>query len=93
MTRDEQIQANDQLRQFMRGGRVEVCHGPYELDDRLIGRVLVRLGLYNTFDDKSLHDHGVFIFSGFSFEWRIETVDAERVLRVWVNRDVLAHAG
>ena len=89
MTREEVISANDQLRQFFRGGRLEVCHGPYELDDRTMGRMLVMLGLYNKFDADSLHDSGTFIFGGFSFSWQIETADGERVLRVWVERDVL----
>lgn len=43
MTRKQIIEANDQLRQFFRGGRVEVCHGPYDLDDRLIGGMLCAL--------------------------------------------------
>jgi hypothetical protein len=31
----------------------------------------------------------LFIFAGFAFEWRIEVEKNERVLRVWVERDVL----
>ena len=30
------------------------------------------LSRYNKFDDSSEHDSGVFIFGGYSFEWRIE---------------------
>ena len=89
MTREETIAANDRLRTLFKGGRIEVCHGPYELDDRTLGRMLCVLGLYNRFDKDSLHDCGTFIFSGFACEWYIEIVDGERVLRVWVADDVL----
>jgi hypothetical protein len=89
MTRIDIIQANDQLRTALKGGRIEVCHGPYDLDDRLIGRMLCVLARYDRFEQDSLHDAGVFIFSGFSFEFHIEEIDRERVLRVWVTQDVL----
>jgi hypothetical protein len=89
MTPQHIIQCNDALRTGFKGGRIEVCHGPYELDDHLIGRMLCALARYDRFAPDSLHDYGQFIFAGFSFEWYIETVDSERVLRVWVERDAL----
>jgi len=92
MTPAQITQLNDELRTAFKGGRIEVCHGPYELDDRLVGRLLCALARYNKFEPNSLHDSGQFIFGGFSFEWNIESVDGERVLRVWVERDAL-HAG
>ena len=36
------------------------------------GRALSVLARYNKFDPDSEHDCGVFIFAGYSFEWRIE---------------------
>jgi hypothetical protein len=93
MTREQTRIANDNLRQNFNGGRIEVCHGPYDLDDRTIGRMLCALARYNRFASDSLHDEGCFIFGGFSFAWQIEDVDGERVLRVWVNQDVLNGAG
>jgi Protein of unknown function (DUF3768) len=39
---------------------------------RLRGRALYLMSRYKKFDDDSEHDRGVFIFAGFSFEWRIE---------------------
>jgi hypothetical protein len=92
MTREEIVAANDLLRTAFKGGRVEVCHGPYELDDRTLGRMLSVLARYSTFEEGSLHDRGTFIFAGFSFEWEIVDVDGERVLRVCVERDAL-HEG
>lgn len=89
----EIIRRNDNLRQHFRGGRIEVCHGPYELEDRIVGRMLCVLARYDKFTPDSLHDEGCFIFGGFAFAWRIETVDGERVLRVWVNEDRLNGAG
>ena len=89
MTPQRIIQLNDQLRTGFKGGRIEVCHGPYDLDDRTIGRMLCVLARYNRFAPNSLHDSGQFIFGGFSFEWTIEIVAGERVLRVWVERDAL----
>jgi hypothetical protein len=89
MTRQEAITANDELRTTFKGGRIEVCHGAYELEDRIVGRMLCVLAKYNKFEPDSLHDSGQFIFGGFSFAWEIEDVDGERVLRVWVNQDVL----
>lgn len=83
------ITANDLLRTEFKGGRIEVCHGPYELDDRTLGRMLCVLAKYNKFEEGGLHDSGHFIFSGFSFVWTIELIDTERVLRVWVNADAL----
>jgi hypothetical protein len=83
------IQINDALRKHFIRGRIEVHHGPYDLDSRLIGRMLCVLARYNRFDADSLHDDGLFIFAGFSFAWRIEIENEERVLRVWVERDAL----
>lgn len=44
----------------------------HDLGARLRGRVLYVMSQYNTFDDDSDHDRDVFIFPGYSFEWRIE---------------------
>lgn len=93
MHREEIIRANDELRNLFKGGRVEVHHGPFDLDDRTIGRMLCVLARYNKFDDESLHDWGTFIFAGYAFVWRIEVEKGERVLRVWVNADALNGAG
>ena len=90
---DEQtIHLNDDLRKHFRGGRIEVCHGPYEIDDRTMGRMLCALATYNKFEPGSLHDEGAMVFAGFQLAWRIETVENERVMRVWVNADVLQNA-
>jgi len=89
MTRNDIIAAKDELRTSFKGGRIEVCHGAYDLDDRLVGRMLCVLARYNRFEEGSMHDDGMFIFGGFNFDWRIETIDGTRVLRVWVERDVL----
>jgi hypothetical protein len=80
---------NDDLRTQFKGGRIEVHHGPYDLEDRIVGRMLCVLARYNRFEPDSLHDNGVFIFAGFAFEWRIAIENDERVLRVWVQRDAL----
>ena len=66
------IELNDQLRTTFKGGRVQMTRGVYDLDERLRGRALSVMALYNKFDDSSEHDCGVFIFAGYSFEWRIE---------------------
>lgn len=66
------IELNDQLRTTFTGGRVQMTRNVYELDDRLRGRALSAMARYRRFDDASEHDYGVFIFAGFSFEWRIE---------------------
>jgi len=88
------IELNDQLRTTFKGGRVQMTPGVYELDERLRGRALCVMSRYKKFDDDSEHDCGVFIFAGFSFEWRIEyrakdgtgispdPADPERTLRV-----------
>lgn len=89
MTREQTIWANDELRQYFRGGRVEVCHGPYEVDDRTMGRMLCAIAKYDEFPADSLHDEGVLIFAGFAVGWTIRTVNRERVMRVWINDDVL----
>ena len=71
-----------------------MTRGVYDLDDRLRGRALYAMSRYNRFDDESDHDCGVFIFAGYSFEWRIEyrgsdgasisldPADPEKTLRV-----------
>jgi Protein of unknown function (DUF3768) len=66
------IELNDQLRTTFKGGRVQMTRGVYDLDERLRGRALSVMARYNKFDDSSEHDCGVFIFAGYSFEWRIE---------------------
>ena len=66
------IELNDQLRTSFKGGRVQMTPGVYELDARLRGRALCAMSRYKKFDDSSEHDCGVFIFAGYSFEWRIE---------------------
>jgi Protein of unknown function (DUF3768) len=65
------IELNDQLRTTFKGGRVQMTRGVYDLDERLCGRALSVMARYNKFDDASEHDCGVFIFAGYSFEWRI----------------------
>jgi hypothetical protein len=66
------IELNDQLRTTFKGGRVQMTPGVFELDARLRGRALYVMSRCKKFDDDSEHDWGVFIFAGFSFEWRIE---------------------
>lgn len=92
MTREEVIDANDQLRQHFIGGRVEVCHGPYEIEDRTMGRMLCAIAAYTNFAPGSLHDEGVMVFAGFSLAWSIEIFEGQRVMRVWINADVLQRA-
>lgn len=69
------------LRRHFRGGRLELWHGPFEIDDRLLGRMLCGLLRYRTFDDGSLHNSGPFIFGGFGCSWEIIEVGNERELR------------
>lgn len=98
------IELNDQLRCSFKGGRVQMTRGVYDLDAQLRGRALCVMSRYNKFDDRSEHDWGVFIFAGYSFEWRIEyrakngtgisldPADAEktfRVLTLYAIQDVL----
>ena len=66
------IELNDQLRTTFRGGSVRMTCDVYELDARLRGRALYVMSRYSKFDHESEHDCGAFIFSGYSFEWRIE---------------------
>jgi hypothetical protein len=66
------IELNDQLRTTFKGGRVQMTPSVYDLDARLRGRAVYVVSRYNKFDDDSEHDWGVFIFAGYSFEWRIE---------------------
>lgn len=89
MTREQYIAANDSLRRQFVGGRIEVCHGPYNIDNRTLGRMLCAVAAYDRFSPESLHDEGVLLFAGFSVCWRIEADGNERVLRVWINEDVL----
>ncbi len=99
------IELNDQLRTTFKGGRVQMTRGVYDLDDRLRGRALSVMAQFNRFAPDSEHDTGVFIFAGFSFEWRIEyrgkdgtgvsldPADPEqtfRVLTLYAMDDVLA---
>lgn len=66
------IALNDQLRTTFRGGRVHMTPAVRDLDPQLRGRVLCVLSRYSKFADDDNHDYGVFIFAGYSFEWRIE---------------------
>ena len=66
------IELNDQLRATFKGGRVQMTPGVYQLDAQLRGRAFCVMSRYNKFDDGGEHDCGVFIFAGYSFEWRIE---------------------
>ena len=66
MSRVTEIEANDALRHHFRGGRIEVCHGPYEIDDRTMGRMLCALAAYDRFPGDSLHDEGLVLFAGSS---------------------------
>ena len=101
------IALNDHLRTTFKGGRVQMTPSVYELDDRLRGRALSVLARYNKFHPDSEHDRGVFIFAGFSFEWRIEYRNADghgvspdpsnpektlRVLTLYTIDDILARA-
>jgi hypothetical protein len=88
------IELNDQLRTTFKGGRVQMTRGCYDLNNQTRGRALFAMSRYSGFDDESEHDCGVFIFAGYSFEWRIEyrsidgagtssdPTDPERTLRV-----------
>src|SRR4030088_151197 len=66
------IELNDQLRCTFKGGRVQMTPGVYQLDAQVRGRALSVMARYNKFEGDSEHDWGVFIFAGYSFEWRIE---------------------
>jgi hypothetical protein len=103
--RSKIIALNDQLRTSFKGGRVQMTPSVYDLDDRLRGRALSVMASYSKFDLDSEHDCGVFIFSGYAFEWRIEyrgkdgTGDSSdpsdpertfRVLTLYAVDDVLA---
>jgi Protein of unknown function (DUF3768) len=66
------IKLNDRLRTTFKGGRVQMTRGVYDLDDQLRGRALSVMARFNRFAPDSEHDCGVFIFAGYSFEWRIE---------------------
>ena len=66
------IELNDQLRTTFKGGRVQMTRSVYDLDARLRGRAMYLMSIVKSFDDDSEHDCGVFIFAGYSFEWRIE---------------------
>lgn len=66
------IELNDQLRTTFKGGRVQMTSGVYKLDPQLRGRAFSVMARYNKFDHDSEHNRGVFIFAGYSFEWRIE---------------------
>jgi hypothetical protein len=70
--REKIAELNDRLRTTFKGGRVQMTPGFYDLGDRLRGRALYAMSRYKNFDDESEHDSGVFIFGGYSFEWRIE---------------------
>jgi hypothetical protein len=101
------IELNDQFRSTFQGGRVQMTPAVYELDAQLRGRAMCVLSRYNKFDDDSEHDWGVFIFAGYSFEWRIDYRDMEgtgispnpadpkqtfRILTLYVIDDVLVRA-
>jgi hypothetical protein len=103
-TRSKIIELNDQLRTTFKGGRVQMTSGVYNLDPQLRGRALSVMARFKKFDDSGEHDSGVFIFAGYSFEWRIEyrgkdgtgvspdPSDPERTLRVltlFASGDVL----
>ena len=66
------IALNDQLRTTFKGGRVQMTPTVYALHPNLRGRALCVLARYDKFHADSEHDSGVFIFAGYSFEWRIE---------------------
>ncbi len=99
------IELNDQLRTTFKGGRVQMTPGVYNLDAQLRGRAFSVMARYNKFDDSGEHDSGLFIFSGYAFQWRIEyrgtdgtglspdPADPEktfRVLTLYAVDDVLA---
>jgi hypothetical protein len=99
------IELNDLLRTTFKGGRVQMTRGVYDLDERLRGRALSVMARYSKFDESNEHDCGIFIFAGYSFEWRIEyrgkdgigvspdPADPEntfRVLTLYAIDDVLA---
>ena len=66
------IELNDRLRTTFNGGRVQMTRGVYHLNAQIRGRALYVMSRYKKFDEGSEHDCGVFIFAGYSFEWRIE---------------------
>lgn len=70
--RTKTIELNDQLRTTFKGGRVQMTAAVCALDPQLRGRALSALSRYDKFSDGEEHDSGVFIFAGYSFEWRIE---------------------
>jgi hypothetical protein len=98
------IELNDRLRSTFKGGRLQFTRNCFELDAGLRGRAAYVMSKYNRFDESSEHDWGVFIFAGYSFEWRIEyrspdgagvssdPSDSEKTLRIltlYVADDVL----
>jgi hypothetical protein len=70
--------ANDLLRTQFKGGKVLMTRNVYELPAMLRGRALVRMTLYETFDEESDHSEGVFVFAGYVFHFFIEDFAGER---------------
>lgn len=98
------VELNDQLRTTFRGGRVQMTMGLFQLGSQIRGRALCALSQYSGFMPEDEHDHGVFIFGGFAFEWQIEYRAADgighspdpadpaktlRVLTLYVVKDLL----
>ena len=98
------VELNDQLRTTFKGGRVQMTMGVFSLDPQIRGRALCALSQYSRFAPDDDHDHGVFIFGGFAFEWQIEyrAIDGSgyssdpadssttfRVLTLYVVKDLL----
>jgi hypothetical protein len=105
--RNRIIELNDQLRTTFKGGRVQMTPGVFQLVAQIRGRAFSVMARYSKFDRDSEHDHGVFIFAGYSFEWRIEYRGADgtgvspdpsdpektfRVLTLYAIDDILARA-
>jgi hypothetical protein len=85
------IHANDQLRKHLKGGRVEVCHGRFDISDNAMFGLLRAVAAYDHFHQDSLHNEGVMLFEKFNILWFItHDIDGERVLQVWIDEGVVA---
>jgi hypothetical protein len=88
LTLEEAQRENDLFRTTFKGGLVLMTPAVFELPAEVRGRALYRLTLYSAFDDDSLHDHGIFIFTGLTFVWRIEEFAGKRSLNLMLKEDL-----
>jgi hypothetical protein len=85
MSLEDRQKLFDTFRTTFSGGRIEMLPAVKDLPQRIIGRLLFRIGLFNRFHPESDHSCGSFVFAGWIVSFEIHEEHRELVMLIGIQ--------